>query len=1560
MKKALSLFLAAVMVVGMIPLSAISIFAETTEVTLSDDAASATYTDLNEAIAAVADGGTIKIVGTYTYVNGYTWEDHDKTVTITGDGTGIIEAPKGNMNIHDSVTFTALTLNNHGGNIYANGNPLTINADVNIPDKVNIISGGNDTGKEINGNTSLTLYAGSYTFIMGGSYGGKVNGNTHVTIGGNVNLLYTTIDGNRDVANVYGGGYGKGDSPVEVTGNSSVTVTGNARANNVIGGVMTPGTVHGDSYVTMDGGDVYHIIGGGRGANANNTFVNVTGGNVRYIFGGSMNAAVTGDTNVYVGGTTNKTASDILGECVVSDHKHQDFRIFGGGYSQNSGYTNSVTGNTYVTVAGEVKANGVYGGGDAYSTGIGGTAYVNILGGNFMTVYGGGYTSPVANTVVTFAGGTAEQVFGGSESAAVTGNTIVRALGGTITRRLYGGSYNEYDEYDSEWKSEFGVAGTSAVVISDKATIDFSYSGGLITADKSIYAGSRHANNVDGNEILAFLDAAAKTKYSAKLGAQDLIMQGYMNGKAVADEIHTLSHTVNGSVITETCTEANCEHNATASLVIDGSCGYNFGEPVTPAKIVYSANWLGEELGAITYENNTAMVGETATAKATLTRTGATATLDFEIVSNRIEVYNEAKGEDTAAFKDLLGTKLLEHTTYVLMEDIYLGEAKLAPSQIITLANGTTIDGQGNSITGFDLTVGRASALFDATDKVGTDEGKAMVMTIKDVVFGSESDPVEFPHGGGANNGYIGFAIIEEVGANDTLTLSGLTSYVESTGTGTAWQYYSAILGKNNGKVSIDNCKTYGTLGAHGYNGGFIGQNSSTQKVEITSSENHVDMTPNNTAYYGGFIGETVANSNVTIDNCKNIGDINGVRFVGGFIGSANGTVTIKNCINEGKITGAKNSNVGIGGIIGNIEGGTIKIESCTNAGDVVGTTTDDQCGGIVGFMKAVAAGSYIRDCVNTGNIGENGSTVAIYCGGIVATAANISISGCTNNGAVKARNIAAGIAATASTDITVTGCSNIGTIETTTGTAWYHGAGGILGYTNGVAVTIQNCVNEEAINGIANAGGAIGSFNASKALTISKFVNKSTVTGTIVGGVIGNIQSTTLAKLSDTKSSGTITGTSNVGGLIGNQASGPVEIYTSSNLGAVNGENAGGFVGNYYSGTIKIESSQNQAAITGAKAGGFIGYAQKDSVTIRKSINSGSVTINTKDNGIGGFIGVSSCGSITIEESMNSGYINANNSGLSGTHAGGAIGKVTATSGTITISDFFNKGTIKSTSSSGGAIGVSQDGDNVGLTIDVDRLINTGDVYGQWRGCAVTGYVKSAQVQIDDCISTGKVTQSSGTSWAFTETTKGTGGTTTGSGNYAMYGKSVGLDTAGNFEKVDQKISDILTVVNTKDKYKFGPFTTNANGDNIAFKEPEFKGHQVGKTVTEDGKVKVRFVAAIDDVKLSGDGREYTFLGFRLTIDGEAVYKEVEYVYKAIKANEGEQSVTYSAEALGGKYIYAVVAELDASTAHSIVVETFTSKFVATDENPTLDETDLSFGTAYIVNIPAVAAEAN
>lgn len=1537
MKKALSLFIAVMMVVGIMPLSAINIFAATTEVTLSSTE-TADYNDLNAAIEAVDDGGTIKILGTYTYADGYVWADHNKKVTIKGEGAStIFDVKAGTLNIFDGVTFTNLTLNKNGGNIYANGNPLKISEDVNMPYKVSIIAGGNATGTTIVGDTKLEIYAGSYAYMFGGSYGGTIEGNTYVTVGSSVNSLYADSDfkGGFSVANVYGGGYTRSNIHGTVTGNTNVTVEDGARFNNVVGGIGISGTTSGNSYVTVTGGDVYRVIGGGRGAAANNTYVNITGGNVNFIHGGSMNAAVEGDTHVYVGENANAN-------CDASSHAY-DYLVYGGGYSESADASkaNTVKGNTYVTMDGNAKANYVFGGAFTNST-IVGTTHVNINGGTYMSVYGGGRATSVKDTVVTVTGGTIEQLFGGSENAAVTGNTLVRVLDGNISRRIYGGSYNNYASL--QWQSSHGVAGTSTVVLYDGANITLDYD----DDDLSIYAGSRHPNDVDGTAVLVYADAAAAAKYrkSAYQGAQDTVMKLLMGSKAVADEIHTLSYSVNGNVITETCTD--CDHSATASLVVaDGAnLNYNDGKEIKPAVITYSEGWMAEELGEITYANNK----EVGTATATATARYGTATLNFEIVNNVIEVYNEDKeGDNKVSFASLIGTTLKPYTVYMLMEDIDLGGRKLVTGNDIRLSDGVIFDGDGHSIKNFSLTGGKETALFTAhNDKA------AITATIKDITFGAADAKIVYDHDGTAYNGYIGFALINQTGADDTLTLSGLTAYVNGDDCkGDKWQDYAIFLGRNNGSVIIDNCHAYGSLKGHGYIGAFIGQNASAQPVEIKNSVNHASVAQNGSRYYGGFIGVNTdtatftVKTDVTIENCTNNGAVTGEQFTGGFVGYSIGTLKILNSVNNGNVSGSNTAKAG--GIVGYVNGGYLLIDECDNFG-TVNDSTAGYCGGIVGVIEvALTDGSEIRNCTNNGDVNNVATVTAAQSGGIVAKlSGGVKVTNCVNYGTVKATNMAAGIvtAAKTGTTLNITGCTNNGAVTTTTNTNWWYGAGGITGYLENVTLTVENCTNTGAVTGKAYAGGLIPSTKATTT-TISGFVNSGTVNGTIVGGVVGNIQTATvLFSISKSANYGTITGTENVGGFIGNQAAGAIEISGSANYGAVTGtKNVGGVIGYVYGATnVDISSSVNTGAITGTtNGGGIIGYVNAaTNLSISNSINEGSITGgNTYAGGIVGYI-KSITTKARITESKNLGAVNGP------TRAGGAIGILSSTTGTVEINDFFNAGAITGNSATGGALGCCE---VAGATISIDRLVNTGTVYGKWNAAPAIGLLKhNTTTTVKNCVNVASMTTGDNNADVMLKYATDYPPTVTASNNY--YVVAAKNNKTGATQKT---LAEALAILNTPaNGYKFGPYAANNAGTGIVLATPEFEGSQLGTTVT-DNKIKLRLLATIGDVNLS-DKCEYTYLGFKITVDGkEPVYTGVRYVYESIIAKNGDKEVTYTAQALGGKYIYAEVLTLDATVAHTITVQTFASN--VDTNNP--QETDLYYGGEYVVNVP-VMAEAN
>lgn len=399
------------------------------------------------------------------------------------------------------------------------------------------------------------------------------------------------------------------------------------------------------------------------------------------------------------------------------------------------------------------------------------------------------------------------------------------------------------------------------------------------------------------------------------------------------------------------------------------------------------------------------------------------------------------------------------------------------------------------------------------------------------------------------------------------------------------------------------------------------------------------------------------------------------------------------------------------------------------------------------------------------------------------------------------------------------------------------------------------------------------------------------------------------------------------------------------------NSKKHGGFVGSMHSDYFKATNCTNNgdllttdkaASATVQEIGGLIGDTWGTNTTARQIIvegfeNNGDISGTSF---LGAVIGCNNIGSrsddtVTITNSKNYGSVTATNG-----HAGGAIGVASAAKGTITVSDYYNAGNVTSTSSAGGVIGISEpSGDNNEQTIDIDRLINTGDIKGKWRGCAATGYVKNAKVCIDNCVTTGELIKlnNSSTSYAFTEVaadnTK-----VTGSGNYAVNGLTIGK--AGLTETLNQNLTDILNVLNAENAgYSFGRFALNSDGSNIVLATPTYEGYQKGTD-------SIRLLATVNDIKLA-DPCEYKYLGFELSKDGGLTYKKfyTEFVYDSVLATDDGDQITYTAAALGGQYIYALIIEgISEATFDTLTVRTF-----AVDKN---DNT--LYGNAVDIALPA------
>lgn len=508
------------------------------------------YPSLAEALAAAEDNDTIQINGTCQIPADFTWPAGGRRITITGGKLDFTLWNNKHFFINDHVTFTNIKLTfatidwNADGDdsitaksddsfartyLYANGHDLTVAADVTFTNTYNtnvyLFGGGKDQTVE---HTNLTVLSGTYTCIFGGGYGGTVNGDTYVTVGGTVN---PTADVNNHNSNysIYGGGWND-----TVKGNTHLTVEDSARVIYAYGGSYGENSrILGYTHVLFSGGSLMNLNGGSQGADTSlGTRLTMTGGVVQQIFG--------------------------------------------------------------------------------------------------------------ANTGASF----------GSASAPVT--VSIRVLGGEVTRRIYGGCYNDFipgsmfdilsgnygywsNDGDKDKTNDTFYSVTGKISLTLGADADISYTFAEDTDTKAIYAGSllsayqdsgRSPNSEEDTTIL-FLGEVAYTNHQNKLGAKENMMKTVMEAETAADEIHTVTYTANGAVITENCSGSPCgaAHAATATLALDGSNTTFTGSAITPVKITYSDQWYGEPL-ILTYTDNIRVGTATATGTA---MDGTTITLSFAI-----------------------------------------------------------------------------------------------------------------------------------------------------------------------------------------------------------------------------------------------------------------------------------------------------------------------------------------------------------------------------------------------------------------------------------------------------------------------------------------------------------------------------------------------------------------------------------------------------------------------------------------------------------------------------------------------------------------------------------------------------------------------------------------------------------------------------------------------------------------------------------------------------------------------------------------------------------------
>ena len=234
----------------------------------------APYQTFSKALENVKENGTVNVIGTV--------KDGVKTVDLTED-----------------VTFENVTLTfEKDAWLFANGHKLVVEETVTMPNAITVY-GGSWWGLPVD-STNVTLLGGQYNRIYGGTFGGTVNGDTYLRVGGNVNSTINAMDHNGEMY-IFGG-----NKDGKILGSTNFTFEGNAKANYVYGGSENNGVTIGQgSTLTLTGGSAMSVYGGSWGADSGSgANVTITGGTFEQVFGGNYNQSMTGDVDVRVLGGT--------------------------------------------------------------------------------------------------------------------------------------------------------------------------------------------------------------------------------------------------------------------------------------------------------------------------------------------------------------------------------------------------------------------------------------------------------------------------------------------------------------------------------------------------------------------------------------------------------------------------------------------------------------------------------------------------------------------------------------------------------------------------------------------------------------------------------------------------------------------------------------------------------------------------------------------------------------------------------------------------------------------------------------------------------------------------------------------------------------------------------------------------------------------------------------------------------------------------------------------------------------------------------------------------------
>ena len=394
--------------------------------------------------------------------------------------------------------------------------------------------------------------------------------------------------------------------------------------------------------------------------------------------------------------------------------------------------------------------------------------------------------------------------------------------------------------------------------------------------------------------------------------------------------------------------------------------------------------------------------------------------------------------------------------------------------------------------------------------------------------------------------------------------------------------------------------------------------------------------------YVGGMIGITLAESLTVTNSNRAGGNVQAVgNGAGGLIGSAgNGSAGTRVAIVAYSIVGNVSASANVGGVIGAVGAVNVSISGSTITGNVIGSGTS--VGGLVGTFGSGGGGTIlaIADSDVVGNV-----TGTTQLGGLVGYAGAVSVlissSSITGNTVGHGQHVGGLVGVTgnggAGTAVTVTSSSVNGNVTSAVGS----NVGGLLGFTVAEQVTVQSSSKTSGIttgagNSVGGLVGSTGNGGAATTLRILSSTNVGSVTGsTQVGGLVG-VPFSKNVTISASSSYGNVAGTGDqVGGLVGAMnGNGLLMIAQSFMVGNVSGSAyVGGMLGLTWAANVDVTNSFARGNIIGSNAVGGIAGTVSNALALNQSYFHGTAT--STDTVQGSFRGWSAPGTIVISESF-------------------------------------------------------------------------------------------------------------------------------------------------------------------------------------------------------------------------------------------------------------------------------------------------------------------------------------